>query len=196
MRQFDSLSSTLFKIYINDMTELFINSKCDPLSLENSCIGSLMFDDDLLVLSESKEGLQESLKKFSLYCKEWQLTVNCNKTKTMIFGKNVMNIKNTKFSYRNTYLENVSEFKFLGNVITQNGNLVSWPEALSKKALKVMYSMKSYTSNLNELPVNVSTHLFDSLVRPILTYNCEIWNMNVYKPYFNATERAKKNNFN
>jgi hypothetical protein len=82
------------------------------------------------------------------------------------------------------------------DVITQNGNLVSWPEALSKKALKVMYSIKSYTSNLNELPVNVSTHLFDSLVRPILTYNCEIWNMNVYKPYFNATERAKKNNFN
>jgi len=44
--------------------------------------------------------------------------------------------------------------------------------------------------------VNVSTHLFDSLVPPILTYNCEIWNMDVYKPYFNATERAKKNNFN
>ena len=46
------------------------------------------------------------------------------------------------------------------------------------------------------MPVNVSTHLFDSLVRPILAYNCEIWNRNVYKPYFNATERAKKNNFN
>jgi hypothetical protein len=46
------------------------------------------------------------------------------------------------------------------------------------------------------LPVNVSTHLFDSLVRPILAYNCEIWNRDVYKPYFNATERAKKNNFN
>jgi hypothetical protein len=55
----------------------------------------------------------------------------------MIFGKNLKNIKNTKFSYRNTYLENVSEFKFLGNVITQNGNLVSCAEALSKKALKV-----------------------------------------------------------
>ena len=102
-----------------------------------------MFADDLLVLSESKEGLQESLNKFALYCKEWQLTVNCNKSKTMIFGKNVKNINNTKFSYRNTYLENVSEFKFLGNVITHNGNLVSCAEALSKKALKVMYSKKA-----------------------------------------------------
>ena len=32
VRQDASLSPTLFKIYINDMTELFINSKCDPLS--------------------------------------------------------------------------------------------------------------------------------------------------------------------
>ena len=99
VRQVDSLNPTLFKIYINDMTELLINSKCDQLSLENSCIGNLMFADDLLVLSESKEGLQESLNKFSLYCKEWQLTVNCNKTKTMVCGKNLKIIKNTKFSH-------------------------------------------------------------------------------------------------
>ena len=111
--------------------------------LEYSCIDSLTFTDDLLVLSDSKEGLQESLNKFSLYCKEWQLTVNCNKTKTVIFAKKLKNIKNTKVSYRNTYLENVSEFKFLENVITQNGNLVSCAEALLKKALKVMYFKKA-----------------------------------------------------
>ena len=39
-------------------------------------------------------------------------------------------------------------------------------------------------------------HISLILLRPILTYNCEIWNMDVYKPYVNATERAKKNNFN
>jgi hypothetical protein len=61
----------------------------------------------------------------------------------MIFAKNVKTIKNTKLSYRNTYLENVSEFNFLGNVITQNGNLVSCAEALLKKALKVMYFIKA-----------------------------------------------------
>jgi hypothetical protein len=67
----------------------------------------------------------------------------------MIFGKNLKNIKNIKFSYRNTYLENVSEFKFLGNVITQNGNLVSCAEALSKKALKVMSKrcVETFTGN-------------------------------------------------
>jgi hypothetical protein len=44
------------------------------------------------------------------------------------------------FTYNNNLLENVNEFKFLGNVISQNANFVSSSEALSKKAhLKVMY---------------------------------------------------------
>ena len=56
-----------------------------------------------------------------------------------------------------------------------------------------MYSIKSYTSCLNELPISVSTRLFDSLVRPILTYNCEIWNMDIYKSFYNASCRAEAN---
>jgi hypothetical protein len=48
--------------------------------------------------------------------------------------------------------------------------------------------------SLSELPVTVSTHLFHSLVRPILIYNWEIWNMDTYKAYYNATLRATKSN--
>ena len=80
------------------------------------------------------------------------------------------------------------------NVISQNGSFVSSSEALFKKAQKVMYSNKSYMCSLSELPVTVSTHLFYSLVRPILTYNCEIWNMDIYKAHDNATLRATKSN--
>jgi hypothetical protein len=80
------------------------------------------------------------------------------------------------------------------NVISQNGSFVSSSEALFKKAQKVMYSNKSYMCSLSELPVTVSTHLFYSLVRPILTYNCEIWNMDTYKAHDNATLRATKSN--
>jgi hypothetical protein len=50
----------VFNSHINDISDLFLGKYCDPLILEKSSIGSLMFADDLLVLSESKEGLQES----------------------------------------------------------------------------------------------------------------------------------------
>jgi hypothetical protein len=53
-----------------------------------------------------------------------------------------------------------------------------------------MYSIKSYMWSLSELPVTVSTHLFDTLVSSILAYNSEIGNMDTYKAYYNATLRA------
>ena len=61
-------SPTLFNIYINVFSDLFLDKNCDPLILEKSSIGSLKFADDLLFLSESKEGLQESLNKLLTYC--------------------------------------------------------------------------------------------------------------------------------
>jgi hypothetical protein len=50
-------------------------------------IGSLLFADDLLVISESKEGLQNSINKLSDFCDNWQLTVNVKKTKTMVLQR-------------------------------------------------------------------------------------------------------------
>ena len=65
---------------------------------------------------------------------------------------------------------------------------------LSKKAIKVMFSIKSNTSSLNHLPIKLSCHLFDSLVRPILTYNGEIWYMDIYQAFYKSCIRATKNN--
>ena len=42
--------------------------------------------------------------------------------------------------------------------------------------------MRNIFSNFEQLPVNLSCKLFDTLLRPILTYNCEIWYMEDYLP--------------
>jgi len=38
-----------------------------------------MYADDLILLSETAEGLQNSLSKLSTYCEEWGLQVNVKK---------------------------------------------------------------------------------------------------------------------
>jgi hypothetical protein len=52
-----------------------------------------MFADDILLLSESAEGLQKSLDKLSEYCKKWQLPVNVKKT-TFSMGFKYLNMEN------------------------------------------------------------------------------------------------------
>ena len=46
---------------------------------------SLMYADDAVLFSKTKQGLQCLLDKLSIYCKTWNLKVNTNKTKVMIF---------------------------------------------------------------------------------------------------------------
>ena len=58
----------------------FLSKNCnDPLELTESKIGSLLFADDLIILSKSRTGLQNSLDNLSEYCDKWQLTVNVKK---------------------------------------------------------------------------------------------------------------------
>ena len=45
----------------------------------------LLFADDTLLLANTVSELQSPLNKISVYCKKWNITVNVNKTKVMLF---------------------------------------------------------------------------------------------------------------
>ena len=47
----------------------------------------LMYADDTVLLAESPEGLQISLNSMKEYCSLFDLKVNINKTKIMIFSR-------------------------------------------------------------------------------------------------------------
>ena len=88
VRQGCVLSPLLFNLFINDIPHIFDKS-CNPIVLNNIKINSLMYADDLLILSETEQGLKDSLNRLSIYNEKWLLKVNYNKTKTMIFQSRV-----------------------------------------------------------------------------------------------------------
>ena len=181
VKQGDSLSPTLFSIFINDITRNFNDKQSMPLQLINSKIGSLLFADDLLILSETKDGLQNSLNNLSLYCDNWQLSLNINKTKTMIFTQSKHKVEPTFVNYKNKAIENTTEYSFLGILIKNNGNFSHSTLNLTRKAKKVFFAIRSYTNSLNNLPFKVANNLFDSLVTPIMTYNAEITYLTMFR---------------
>ena len=190
VKQGDSLSPTLFNCFINDMHSIFDTSS-NPLILEESKIASLSFADDLVILSSTPGGLQNSLDKLEKYCFDWQLTVNIKKTKIMTF-QNVYTPP-PKFFYKQVALEETKEYNFLGNIIDFKGNMKRAIQELSKKGLKVLFSLKNRFLNFQSIPVDLSCKLFDILVRPILLYNCEIWFMDDYSSVYRSLHRAEQN---
>ncbi len=85
LRQGCNLSPLLFNLYINDLPNILKAAKCDPVPLNNKHINMLAYADDKLLLSKSKTGLQKSLNALQKYCEKWQLVVNEEKTKIIIF---------------------------------------------------------------------------------------------------------------
>ena len=191
VKQGDSLNPTLFNYYSNDIHDIFDGS-CDPLQLDSTYISSFSFADDLIIFSDSHTGLQNALNNLKKYCYDWQLTVNVNKTKILTFQK-VFTPTPTIF-YDNKPLKEVKEYNYLGNTIDYKGNFKRCIQELAKKGLKVLFSQRKLFSNFEHLPVNLWCKLFDTLIRPVLQYNYEVWYMVDYLPLYRAILRAEKNN--
>lgn len=98
----------------------------------NSDTGSLLFANDLIILSESKKGLQNSTNNVSNYCEKLQLCLNTEKKhkKTMIIEQR---LEQYIVMFNNEKNYHVTEYKFLGTLIKSNGNLNACLTDLAQK---------------------------------------------------------------
>ena len=72
-RQGCSLSPTLFDVYINELARALEKSAAPGLTLLESEVRCLLFADDLVLLSPTKEGLQQHLDLLHRFCQTWAL---------------------------------------------------------------------------------------------------------------------------
>ena len=97
------LSSTLFNIYINDLFNEIGQDNIDLVTLNDiDNINGLMFADDLILISTSKTGLQNSLNVLENYIKNGNFI---KKTKCITFSKSNHKEKH-QFTINNQNLEN------------------------------------------------------------------------------------------
>lgn len=170
LRQGCVLSPLLFNIFTGDLPGIF-TEECDAPLLGKTSLGCLMYADDLVIMSRSAEGLQNSLNKLDKYCKEWGLTVNESKTKVLIFNKQGRTV-NGNFLYRGNKLEIVSEYVYLGMTFVPSGSFEKACSRLCDQASRAFFKIKQF--NLRN-SVRTMLKLFDTLVLPILTYCSEVW---------------------
>ena len=76
IRKSDGLSPVLFSLFMNDLPQYFTGNKCPGVVLGNHSLNCLIYADDLLVISPSPEGLQQSLDVIHKHPQDWKLKVN------------------------------------------------------------------------------------------------------------------------
>ena len=82
VRQGDVLSPNIFKLFLNDFSDIIENSN-DSVYLQDKKMSCLLYADDLILISDSEQGLQDGLNILHKYCKDWCMKININKTKVI-----------------------------------------------------------------------------------------------------------------
>ena len=148
-----------------------------------------MYADDLLVISPSPEGLQHSINIIQKHAEEWKLKVNTEKSNIIIFSGNGQNKNKENFKYGNELLHIVDKQTDIGAEMTSSGRYTNARKILSKKAYKVLSTIKTSLSNSDATTVTIKNRLFDALVKPLLPYGCETWGPELlsYKTHFDKS---------
>ena len=73
LMQGEVLSPILFSFYVNDFENEFINNGNCGLEFQDITLFLLMYADDMILMSESIQGLQNMLNTLSGYTEKWGL---------------------------------------------------------------------------------------------------------------------------
>ena len=173
VRQGCVLSPLLFNIFMADLARKLQMAE-GKVKVNDTEVSSIFWADDIILLSESENGLRNMIKILEEYSNENKLRVNTDKTKVMIFNKTGRLMKRL-YHINGIPLENTRSYKYLGFLLTPSGEITSGLQDLRDRALKAFMGLKNRLGTSFKQDIETTLTLIDALVKPILLYNSDFW---------------------
>ncbi|XP_076059484.1 uncharacterized protein LOC143036121 [Oratosquilla oratoria] len=136
-------------------------------------LNEMLFADDQSLVHEKEDQLQEHTDSLNTQCKKLDMKISISKTETMKVSRTPSNLK---ISIDGTPLKQVSEFKYLGSIFTEDGRLNREIETRVQKANSVSYQLAPLLKHPN-IPIETKAKLINSIFIPTLTYQCQTWTL-------------------
>ena len=123
-------SPTLFSVFIDNLAKeliatgvgVVIETGQDNPESDNSVqttVTTLLYADDIVVMSENEEDLQYLLNIVHMWCKKWRLSVNLLKTNIMHVRNKRKQMSLFRFMLGGEEIKFCNEYKYLGVTINQ-----------------------------------------------------------------------------
>jgi len=177
--QGDSLSPTLFCLYLNDFFSILRSNEAetDPALIGDIKVASVAYADDILLLSQSKEGLVKQIKLLQTFCIENGLKINYDKSKIMMrINKNEKKYSHLKVAMKNLpcSIEIVNDYKYLGMWInTQRSNKIHI-ENLTKNGKKSAFMTAKALREFGQINGSFLRDTFNTLTISKIKYGGEL----------------------
>ena len=182
VKQGDPLSPLLFGLFI-DRLEGFLR---DELPLVGVHVGHLLiqillYADDLVLMAESAADLQQCLDVLKRFCDLTGMQVNVRKSEAVIFNRQFARRVAYKLYYQGADLEVKDLFVYLGMLFESVGGVAQVARRSLAKGRGACFGMLRRCESMGLHNMYIKCRLFDTLVRPVLLYGCEVWGPAVLK---------------
>ena len=190
VRQGDTVSAALFNLYVNDLVDA-LNSLNKGILIDEKSVSVLLYADDIVLVSDSENGLQCLLDALRDWCSKWRFKVNYTKTKIVHFRK--QHVPRTTFAYCIGIfeLDVVTSYTYLGYLFHEYVDMSYGVSILCEAAGRALGSLVAKHISIG-LPFSVYTKLYDSLVVPVMDYSCEVWGFKDYSKCQALQHRAQR----
>lgn len=157
------LGPLLFLIFINDISsDISVKIK--------------LFADDCILYQEIKTPddhhlLNISLEKVHCWCQEWQMSLNLLKTVSMTITRK-KSPSNFNYSIDSHILQSVSQYKYLGIIISSDLRWNLHIDFIAHKAMKKLWSLRH---SLRQATSDIKLTAYKTYVRSLLEYADVVW---------------------
>ncbi|KAI5739387.1 hypothetical protein M8J77_018683 [Diaphorina citri] len=129
--------------------------------------------DDIVILAESEADMNNMLEILANTLEKYKLKINARKTKTMLISK-TPNDHDLNISLKNTLIEEVKEFCYLGSKVTNNNK--SSPDIKVRIApAKQAFQNKNQLLTSKHLSIDLRKRFIKTFVWSVMTYGSETW---------------------
>ena len=171
VRQGCNLSPCLFNILAEQVMRKALQGFNGGFKIGGRVINNLRYADDIVLLTTSKEDMQELVNRVDQTAREYNMFINAAKTKVMTNTGEVMGT-----IVQGGKLEQVDSFVYLGSRISNSADNTSDVRSRLGMGMGVMIKLSKLWKN-KSISNNTKIRLVKALVWSVTTYGCEAWTL-------------------
>lgn len=189
VKQGDTLSTTLFAIYINTLAT-DIKKLNKGIDIDGQNVSLLLYADDIAIIAENEENLQTVLNCLNDWCKSWKMNINETKTKIIHFRKASKDKTSFKFNCGQKRIEVTEQYKYLGCTLNESLDLSNTARALSNAASRSLGANINKLKQIKGMHYKTYTELYNKCVCTISDYCSGVWGFQDFNAPKNLHHRA------
>ena len=179
-KQGSKVTGRMFSKLMDILSEEIIERKMGFEMANQFIIGALMWVDDVVSCVDGIDNQTEMLQIINNFAKNHKLQWGAHKCKVMAIGKHN---KQNKWPLGDLEIENCNEYKYLGDIISNDGKNKQNINERKRKATATTISINTLASNeiLNCIETPILLELHERITIPTLLNNAEAWVLKAYE---------------